>query len=305
MFYNHPTAPACTASRLPAARAGRSTSTSPRCPTDVDLVRLVTSLDDGGKVFGQVGQPVARVADAGGTPLVEFAMTGLDRESIVVAVELYRRNGAWKVRAVGQGYDGGLAALLADHGVDATDDAPAAAPAAPAPGPGPGRRRARPAAARVTRAPADPPPPSGAGPAPPPPAAPVADVPAAARARRAAGPRCLPRPPLRRARGVNLTKGRPVSLVKGQSVNLVKDGNQRLTMVRMGLGWDAVRKSGRFGSREVDVDLDATAVLFAGTEAVDLAFYNNLKTKDGSVVHQWATTAPARATATTRSCSST
>uniref|UniRef100_UPI0010C76C24 TerD family protein n=1 Tax=Nocardioides dongxiaopingii TaxID=2576036 RepID=UPI0010C76C24 len=85
--------------------------------------------------------------------------------------------------------------------------------------------------------------------------------------------------------GVNLTKGRPVNLTKGQTVNLVKDGNQKLTMVRMGLGWDAIKKGGFFGSREVDVDLDASAVLFAGGQVADLAFYNNLTTKDGSIQH--------------------
>ena len=56
-------------------------------------------------------------------------------------------------------------------------------------------------------------------------------------------------------------------------------------MVRMGLGWDAIKKGGFFGSREVDVDLDASAVLFAGGQVADLAFYNNLVTKDGSIQH--------------------
>ncbi|MFC9291270.1 TerD family protein, partial [Streptomyces sp. NPDC057052] len=46
-----------------------------------------------------------------------FTLTGLGPESAVVALELYRRQGAWKVRAVGQGYAGGLAALLADQGL--------------------------------------------------------------------------------------------------------------------------------------------------------------------------------------------
>ncbi|MFD0606491.1 TerD family protein [Streptomyces aureus] len=44
-------------------------------------------------------------------------MTDLDAESAVVALELYRRQGAWKVRAVGQGYAGGLGALLTDQGL--------------------------------------------------------------------------------------------------------------------------------------------------------------------------------------------
>ncbi|HEY1134027.1 MAG TPA: TerD family protein, partial [Nocardioides sp.] len=84
---------------------------------------------------------------------------------------------------------------------------------------------------------------------------------------------------------VNLRKGAPVSLQKGQRVRLTKDGGQKLTQVRMGLGWDPIKKGGLFGSREVEIDLDASVVLFAAGQPVDLAFYNNLTTRDGSVRH--------------------
>ena len=52
-----------------------------------------------------------------GTEVASFTITGLDTETAVVAVELYRRQGAWKVRAMGQGYAGGLAQLLGDQGL--------------------------------------------------------------------------------------------------------------------------------------------------------------------------------------------
>ena len=53
-----------------------------------------------------------------------------------------------------------------------------------------------------------------------------------------------------------------VSLSKGQSVSLVKSGGGGLTRVRMGLGWDAMKKKGLFGSRSQSIDLDASALLF-------------------------------------------
>ncbi len=89
---------------------------------------------------------------------------------------------------------------------------------------------------------------------------------------------------------VSLVKGRPVSLAKGQRVSLVKNGNQALTRVKMGLGWDPIKRSGGGGffgggKREVQIDLDAAAVLFAGNQPVDVAFYNQLRSKDGSVQH--------------------
>ena len=58
------------------------------------------------------------------------------------------------------------------------------------------------------------------------------------------------------------------------------------TRVRMGIGWDEDPGAGyaRTGRREVD--LDATALQFTGSQLFDLAFYNNLTTRDGSVTHE-------------------
>jgi stress response protein SCP2 len=80
-------------------------------------------------------------------------------------------------------------------------------------------------------------------------------------------------------------RGAPVSLTKGQRVSLAKQDGSVLTMVRMGLGWDPIKKRGMFGSREIEVDLDASAIMFADQQPVDVAFYNNLRSKDGSVLH--------------------
>ncbi|WP_280246216.1 TerD family protein [Nocardia abscessus] len=66
-----------------------------------------------------------RVVDAGtGAQLARFDGIGVTNETAVVLGELYRRDGGWRFRAVGQGYTSGLAALAADYGI-AVDDAPA------------------------------------------------------------------------------------------------------------------------------------------------------------------------------------
>ncbi|MFJ9108179.1 TerD family protein [Streptomyces sp. NPDC102283] len=71
--------------------------------------------------FGAVPAPFVAVTGLDGAEIATFTLTGLDAESAVSALELYRRQDAWKVRAVGQGYAGGLAEMLADQGVaDAT-----------------------------------------------------------------------------------------------------------------------------------------------------------------------------------------
>ena len=55
--------------------------------------------------------------------------------------------------------------------------------------------------------------------------------------------------------------------------------------ITLGIGWDKERTAGAIGTGAPDIDLDATAVQFTGEQLFDLAFYNNLSTRDGSVVH--------------------
>ncbi|WP_300011336.1 VWA domain-containing protein [Pseudonocardia sp.] len=89
----------------------------------VDRVVLGASADGG--TFGQVPGLALRIVDGdGGGVVAEFAMTA-STETAFVGGELYRRGGAWKFRAVGQGYDSGLAGLATDYGI--TVDEPAVA----------------------------------------------------------------------------------------------------------------------------------------------------------------------------------
>ncbi|MEV6649240.1 TerD family protein [Streptomyces sp. NPDC051219] len=77
-----------------------------------------------------------------------------------------------------------------------------------------------------------------------------------------------------------------VNLSKGQQISLMKSGGGELTVVRMGLGWKSAPRKGflaRMTAREVD--LDASAVLFAGKEPVDVVFFQQLTSKDGSIRH--------------------
>ena len=81
-------------------------------------VLLALPLGAGGPVrFGAVAAPFVAVTGLDGSEVASYTITDLDAESAVVALELYRRQGGWKVRAVGQGYAGGLAELLADQGL--------------------------------------------------------------------------------------------------------------------------------------------------------------------------------------------
>jgi tellurium resistance protein TerZ len=78
-----------------------------------------------------------------------------------------------------------------------------------------------------------------------------------------------------------------VSLNKGQKVSLTKRDGGTLTRVRMGLGWDAVKKKGFFGGmKSQSIDLDASALLFDGSGGlVDQVWFQQLRSKDGAVQH--------------------
>ncbi|MFL9656961.1 TerD family protein [Streptomyces sp. PB17] len=116
----HPGAPA-----LPGLEVPRQAAADHRLAVDLDAVSdkvhrvsVLLALPVGGRGparFGGIAAPFVAVTDLDGDEVASYTITGLEAESAVVALELYRRQGAWKVRAVGQGYAGGLAELLADQ----------------------------------------------------------------------------------------------------------------------------------------------------------------------------------------------
>ncbi|GGV76259.1 hypothetical protein GCM10010294_42190 [Streptomyces griseoloalbus] len=96
--------------------------------------RIVLCASAGGGTFGQVPGLALRLLDAGtGSELARFDMAA-GTETAFIGGELYRRQGTWKFRAVGQGYASGLAGLATDFGITVDDPSPAAtAPTVPAP----------------------------------------------------------------------------------------------------------------------------------------------------------------------------
>ncbi|PHV67606.1 TerD family protein [Williamsia muralis] len=275
VFFNQPSGPGVTLQ--PGAGVGTLSISLAAVPADISQVRAVITLENG--TFGAVAPPVARVS-AGGQSLYEYRIDGLSSESIVIALEVYRRGGDWKVRAVGQGYAGGFAALVTDHGVS-VDDAPSPAAAPPPPPPSqPVQNTAPPSYTRQpTSAPQTPPQQNF----PPPQQAAPQQQPAYNQQPGYAAP-AAPAAPAGRPE-VSLSKDRPVSLAKGQRVSLNKDGGVALTNIQMGLGWDPVTVKKMFGNRSADIDLDASVVMFADTQVADVAYYGQLTSKDGSIRH--------------------
>ncbi|MEU4061078.1 TerD family protein [Streptomyces wedmorensis] len=245
IFYNQPAGPGVT------YRSGGGTAPDAivvdtgALPAGIERIVVTASPDAAGQTFQGI-EPTAtlRNADDGGV-LATFTPPRLATETALVVVEIYLRNGAWKARAVGQGYANGLAGIATDFGVS-VDEEPAAAPApaAVAP-PAPPVPAAAPVDPRLSAPPAPPAPPA---------AAPVSTG------------------------KINLDKGR-VSLQKNQTVSLVKGGRPLLSQVKMGLGWEPA-----YRGKDIDLDASVIAY-GPQRNHLDSCYFGKLSILNGSVKH--------------------
>ena len=92
-------------------------------PADVDKIVVTVTIHDAAarsQNFGQVANAFIRVVnEETGTEVVRFDLAeDYSVETAMVFGEVYRHNGEWKFRAVGQGYSGGLQAMCQQYGVD-------------------------------------------------------------------------------------------------------------------------------------------------------------------------------------------
>ncbi|WP_338923613.1 TerD family protein (plasmid) [Pseudomonas silesiensis] len=93
-----------------------------RLPETAAILRYVVSIHDAkerGHDFGQVKNASFRIEDIDtGKTLLRFSLTDdYKPETGVVMADIYREDGNWKVRAVGQGYREGLQGVLAEAGL--------------------------------------------------------------------------------------------------------------------------------------------------------------------------------------------
>ncbi|GHI21739.1 MULTISPECIES: TerD family protein [Streptomyces] len=259
IFYNQPAGPGVT------YRSGGGTAPDAilvdtgALPAGIERIVVTASPDAAGQTFQGI-EPTATVREAdSGAVIATFTPPQLATETALVVVEIYQRNGAWKVRAVGQGYANGLAGIATDFGVSVEEEP--AAPAAVAP-PVPAAPPAPPAQPPLVTPPgADDPRFAFGAPAAP---APVPPAPAAA--------------PAPGTGKINLDKGR-VSLQKNQTVSLVKGGRPLLSQVKMGLGWEPAY-------RGKDIDLDASVIAFGPQRNhLDSCYFGKLNILGGSIRH--------------------
>ncbi|WP_328785884.1 TerD family protein [Streptomyces canus] len=255
IFYNQPSGPGVTYRSGGGTAPDAITVDTSAVPPGIEKIVVTASPDAAGQTFQGV-EPTATIRNADdNSVLATFTPPQLGTETALVIVEVYLRNGAWKARAVGQGYANGLAGIATDFGVTVEEPAPtpAAAPVAPP-------QPVTPPPAPTVRTPVAPP-------------APAMDPRLAASA-----PAAPPAPPAPGAGKINLDKGR-VSLQKNQTVSLVKGGRPLLSQVKMGLGWEPAYRS-------KDIDLDASVIAYGPQRNhIDSCYFGKLSIVGGAIKH--------------------
>ncbi|MFG2812344.1 TerD family protein [Streptomyces sp. NPDC048410] len=138
IFYNQPAGPGVTYRSGGGSAPDAIVVDTAAVPPDIEKIVVTASPDAAGQTFQGI-EPTATIRDTdGGAVVASFTPPGLGAETALVVVEIYRRNGQWKARAVGQGYANGLAGIATDFGVTVEEppqpvSAPPVAQTPPAP----------------------------------------------------------------------------------------------------------------------------------------------------------------------------
>jgi len=94
-----------------------------KVPSEISRVAITVTIHDAearSQNFGQVSNAFVRVVnEETGEELMRYDLTEeYSVETAMVVCELYRHNGEWKFNAIGSGFQGGLAALCTNYGLD-------------------------------------------------------------------------------------------------------------------------------------------------------------------------------------------
>ncbi|MEU3568702.1 TerD family protein, partial [Kitasatospora sp. NPDC036755] len=143
VFYNQPRHPSGLVRHLPKQQTSGGAEIIDtvevelgKLPAEVDRVVLAGS-SEGGPFRSVPGLRLLlfdATAGENGPALAEFEIDDAENVTALVAGELYRRSGAWKFRAIGQGYTSGLIGLATDFGITVDDEAEADSASAQPPG---------------------------------------------------------------------------------------------------------------------------------------------------------------------------
>jgi stress response protein SCP2 len=125
VFYNQPTGVAGSVRHLGQVAHADRAFDGVRLHLDAisaDITALHVTLSADGGLIGRFEGLTVALHDAAHQLVAQLDLSGAGSEPALIAVEVYRRGDAWKVRCVGQGWDEGLAALARHFGISVEED---------------------------------------------------------------------------------------------------------------------------------------------------------------------------------------
>lgn len=130
VFYNNLTDPSKAVTHLGDNRTGEGAGDDEqirvelsKVPSTVEKIDFTVTIHEAqarGQNFGQVSNAFIRIVNEDtNEELIRYDLSeDYSIETAIVVAELYRNNGEWKFNAIGSGFQGGLAALCNNFGID-------------------------------------------------------------------------------------------------------------------------------------------------------------------------------------------
>lgn len=128
VFYNQPKTPCDAISWQSTASQQRFDIDLSKLPDSVDYLVLTATID-GQSTMRELGTSHVMLEQAG-QMLATYTFDGsaFDSERTIMLLQVYRKNEVWRINAIGQGFHGGLSALVTHFGGEVVDDKAAEKP---------------------------------------------------------------------------------------------------------------------------------------------------------------------------------
>lgn len=121
-FYNQPKTPCGAVSWQATNQQQRFDIDLNKLPNTIDYLVLTATID-GQITMRELGASKVTLGQAGQTlTTYNFDGSGFDSERAIMLLQVYRKNEVWRINAIGQGFNGGLSALVTHFGGEVADD---------------------------------------------------------------------------------------------------------------------------------------------------------------------------------------
>lgn len=121
-FYNQPKTPCGAVSWQATNQQQRFDIDLNKLPNTIDYLVLTATID-GQATMRELGASKVTLEQAGQTlATYNFDGSGFDSERAIMLLQVYRKNEVWRINAIGQGFSGGLSALVTHFGGEVADD---------------------------------------------------------------------------------------------------------------------------------------------------------------------------------------